>query len=652
VTRRSRHGVVALLVALMALLTTGALPALAEQVAAAGGTARISDLSVGDDGVLSLVFGASGLTGTGPDAASVRVLFDDLPVAARASPVRSGDTVRVVVLTMDVSTSMGARLSRGVSRFKAAQQAAEAFLESVPADVRVGLVTFSGDVTVAVEPTTDRAAVRSAVDSLKLADDTRLYDGVTEAVRVSGTEGTRSILLLSDGKNEGSGSLSDATMAITASGVGVDVVRLGDTDNDAVLNTIAQAGNGQVGGAERADQLAAQFKAAADAISSQLAVTVAVPERFLGRGTNVEVQATAGGKAISDSAFYAFDAPAIEDPVAAGPQPVAAPPAVGSWAAVIALAGVALGLGILLTLGALTLTRQYTRRARVARLIGGVREPVPVTSDGAPRERGIGRPAVNFADRLLRSRDLDRTLAVQLAAAGLPLRAGEWMLLHVGIAVAATLLLGLIGGGAIGALVGLALGLILPWSFLTSRVRARHDAFASALPDTLQMVAGSLSAGLTLQQGIESVASEGRAPVSDEMRRALAEGRLGMPLEDALDRVAVRMESPDFAWVVMATRIQREVGGNLPELLELVAGTLRERDRVRRQGRVLSAEGRVSAWVIGALPLAFVAYMLVVRPDYLSPLVTDPFGWALLLGGVVLFLAGVLWLVRLSRLKV
>ena len=73
---------------------------------------------------------------------------------------------------------------------------------------------------------------------------------------------------------------------------------------------------------------------------------------------------------------------------------------------------------------------------------------------------------------------------------------------------------------------------------------------------------------------------------------------------------------------------------------------------MRRQGRVLSAEGRVSAWVIGALPLAFVAYMLVVRPDYLSPLVTDPFGWALLLGGVVLFLAGVVWLVRLSRLKV
>jgi tight adherence protein B len=168
----------------------------------------------------------------------------------------------------------------------------------------------------------------------------------------------------------------------------------------------------------------------------------------------------------------------------------------------------------------------------------------------------------------------------------------------------------------------------------------------------LQAMAASLSAGLTLQQAAESVARDGRPPVSEEVRRALVEVRLGMPLEDALDRVAVRMGSPDFAWVVMATRIQREVGGNLPVLLDVVAGTLRDRDRVRRQARVLSAEGRISAWVVGVLPIAFACYMLVVRPGYLAPLVSDPFGWAMLLGGSTLFVLGAIWLARLSRLKV
>jgi tight adherence protein B len=427
------------------------------------------------------------------------------------------------------------------------------------------------------------------------------------------------------------------------------VVALGEEQDRVALAEIAKAGKGQVVEAERAEELTTHFRSAARAINSELDVSLAVPERFSGRTVTVEVHARAGNQNVSDRVAYSFDeiAPADADN---GPKAIGAPPAIGTWAGVAGLVGICVALGVLLTLAALVLTRQYTTKARIARLLNG-----PPSTEHSPDQKraGIAEPAVVLTDRLLRRRNWDRALAAHLSNAGLPLRPGEWALLHVGAGVFVSLVLALVTGfNLFAAAIGLVVGLAVPWLYLQNRARSRHQAFASALPETLQMVAGSLSAGLTLQQAVEAVANEGRAPVSDEIRRALVDVRLGMPLEDALNRVADRMSSPDFGWVVMAMRIQREVGGNLPELLTVVAGTLRERDRLRRQTRVLSAEGRISAWIIGALPVVFTCYMLVVRPSYLRPLVTDPLGWVMLFGTVLLFVVGVFWLIRLTRLKV
>jgi tight adherence protein B len=145
---------------------------------------------------------------------------------------------------------------------------------------------------------------------------------------------------------------------------------------------------------------------------------------------------------------------------------------------------------------------------------------------------------------------------------------------------------------------------------------------------------------------------EGQQPITGEFNRALIEARLGVPIEDALEGVATRMKSKDFEWVVMAIRIQREVGGNLAELLTTVAGTLRERERLRRQVKVLSAEGRLSAWILGMLPIAFSVYLLLVRPQYLKPLVAEPMGWLLLGLGVVLLSVGAAWMRRAVKVEV
>jgi tight adherence protein B len=165
-------------------------------------------------------------------------------------------------------------------------------------------------------------------------------------------------------------------------------------------------------------------------------------------------------------------------------------------------------------------------------------------------------------------------------------------------------------------------------------------------------MSGSLSAGLSLAQSVDTVVREGTEPIASEFKRVLIETRLGVGLEDALEGVAGRYESKDFHWVVMAINIQRQVGGNLAELLDTVAGTIREREYMRRQVAALAAEGKLSAWVLGGLPPIFMVYLLLTNRDYVMPMFTEPLGWMMLAGACFVLGIGVFWMSRLIKVEV
>ena len=180
----------------------------------------------------------------------------------------------------------------------------------------------------------------------------------------------------------------------------------------------------------------------------------------------------------------------------------------------------------------------------------------------------------------------------------------------------------------------------------------RRKKFGTGLPDTLQLMAGSLTAGLSLAQSIDTIVNEGSEPISSEFRRVLVETRLGVSLETALEGVAERFDSKDFAWVVMAINIQRRVGGNLAELLETVAGTIREREYMRRQVAALAAEGKLSAFVLGGLPPLFFIYLLFTRYEYIATLFKEPLGWLMLGGSVMILGIGAFWMSRIVKVEV
>jgi tight adherence protein B len=180
----------------------------------------------------------------------------------------------------------------------------------------------------------------------------------------------------------------------------------------------------------------------------------------------------------------------------------------------------------------------------------------------------------------------------------------------------------------------------------------RSDKLREQLPDVLTIMASSLRAGHSFLQSLDAVAKEIAPPAAAEFQRVVAEIRLGRPAEDALEALAERVGSPDFKWAVLAVNIQREVGGNLAEILDNVADTLRERAMLRRQIRVLTAEGRLSAWVLTLLPIAIGLYMGAANPDYIGVLFKEAIGWVMLGTAASLLVLGVLWMRKIVDIDV
>jgi tight adherence protein B len=193
--------------------------------------------------------------------------------------------------------------------------------------------------------------------------------------------------------------------------------------------------------------------------------------------------------------------------------------------------------------------------------------------------------------------------------------------------------------------VALAVFVVLGARFvLERRISRRRARFAEQLDDTLSLVAGGLRAGHSLPRAMDAVAQEAESPTAEEFARILNQHRLGRDLGEALQLTADRMRSDDLAWVAHAVAIHREVGGNLSEVLDHVGDTIRERSQIRRQVQTLSAEGRISANVLIALPVLIAVVLAVISPSYLTVFFTTPSGWALIAASLVLFAVGVVWL--------
>ena len=193
-------------------------------------------------------------------------------------------------------------------------------------------------------------------------------------------------------------------------------------------------------------------------------------------------------------------------------------------------------------------------------------------------------------------------------------------------------------------------GVSIYW--ILHRIKHRRDLFQQQLPEFLLLIASSLRSGLSLMSAIESVSSQGNGEIERQFRRAVREISLGLRVENALDALAERSKSQDMQMVIAALETQREVGGNLSDVLEGVAETARERAELAQEIRVLSSEGRISAVFLTILPIGVFAFFALFNPSYVDVFWTEPIGFVLAAIFFVLIAAGAIWMRILVRIRV
>ena len=589
--------------------------------------------------VTAVVTAPPGLGGTGYVADAFEVLEDGRPVDATVERMPTSNLE--VMLVLDTSGSMeGAPLA-------AAREAAGGFLDVLPPEVRVGVVGFGPTARLLAAPTGDRAAVAGQLAGLTASGETALYDAVVHATSQFSPEASdRAVVLLSDGGDTASAADLEQAAAAAADAT-VNVIELVTPEsNRAALDRLAAAGGGTVSAVSDPATLAELYDAAARALANRYRVAYA----SAGRGTaTLTVRLDTGAGVHEASRSVALPAAPSEagggEPAAGDAAPAEAAGARQQPRSLAARAGLAAGAGAvflaLLCFGLAALPVEGTRRLTAARL-----SATHAAADG-PSVSHVAQRVANAAEQLLERQGRRQGLAAALEVAGISLRTGEYVVLAgAGTVVAA--LAGLALAGGLGLLLGLAIGPLAAWSVVNVKADRRRSQFAELLPDNLQLLTSSLRSGYGLMQALDTLGREAAEPARSEFRRVLLEVRVGRDPGDAMRALAERMRSDDFEWVVGAIEINREVGGDLAAILDNVAETIRERQRLDRQVKTLTAEGRLSGYVLTALPPLLAAALAIINPDYLARLGSGA-GLVLVGVGTALLAVGWIWMRALTR---
>ena len=509
-----------------------------------------------------------------------------------------------VILAIDASGSM-------LRVIDAAKAAANEFVSSMPAEVRIGVETFADVVTVLTPPTTDRALLTAQIDSIEADGDTALYDVVVTATQhFTPTAENKVLVLLSDGKDEGSvATLEDAITAVE--GVHVEAISLTTAETD--LESLTALG--PVTSAEDAAGVSAAFARVASLLV-EVIEPIAVPTST-DRATTSEAATTV---------------------VAATPN--VATPATSVLAAAVTTSTEASNSSVWLWLGAaglfcglFVLTLLLWPRERVSKARLGIDKPRNVSE--------IGTRTVSAIEEALERHGKRADLGNALAVADISIKPAEFVAVVGVIAVVA----GLAGLALVGPLMGLLVAgsILTAVRFYVRRTKVkRQEAFAEQLPDVLQLVTTALRSGYGITQALESVSEETEEPARSEFAHVLVEVRLGRDLSESLSALAQRMENVDLEWVVSAIDINRDTGGNLSEVLQQVSETIRERARLSGQVQTLTAEGRLSGQVLVGFPLVMLLFQWRISPDNFD-LLTHGTGLVFLIIAGILMIVGSFW---------
>jgi tight adherence protein B len=548
---------------------------------------------------------------------------------------------KALVIAVDRSRSMAG------APFRHATAAARAFASWKAPQDRIAVIGFGSSSERPGRFTAAAGEASAAIGSLKLdkKQGTALYDaivGSAAALERQGQQG-RVIVVLTDGDDTSSTArLEDAVAAARRSGSPVFAIALeGKTFSPAPLRRIAA----ETGGSYRGTSSAAELRRAYAQIAAELRRTWRIEYLTAARpGDVLKLDASlpklgAASAQLSVPGDAGVDTPAPSNIV---------PESVYESFFGTQIVGALVGLLVLL---AGTFLISSVRGSRLRRRLAPHIGPT-ATKRKQERER------LQAAAGLFRA--TERTfghwkqwiaLARLLERSDVPLRAVEFVYLSCGTGLAAGLVAGFLAQGSLTVLAAMAGGGAVPWVVVWIKGKRRTSAFENQLPDMLITLAASLKAGHSFKTGLQTIVDEGRPPASKELKRVLTEAQLGRPMDDSLAEMAARLGSKNFEFVITAVTIQRQVGGSLAGLIDMVADTVRQRQQFIRKIKGLTAMGRAGAYVLMGLPFFVAAVITLMNGEYMDPLYHSSTGHKLIILMLVMMGFGSLLLRRIVSFK-
>jgi tight adherence protein B len=655
------RSILALALVLVCCLVTGGVADAAQQdLTLSVGT---PDLSAYPEASFVLQLGGAS-AGQLPDLGkdSIALEIDGKPVPVDSVQV-AGAGVAVPVQTALLIDESGSMKGDAI---KAASGAAAAFIDAMrPAD-SAATEAFNVEFRTLQAFTSDKAALKTSLAKLNPQKETALYDALIKALASFGTATggqSRYVILLSDGGDTAStATLEQAIAAVRSSGIPVYVVGLKSTEFDSQpLVGLAEASGSRYLETPDLGALTSLYQTLAKEIHNQYLVKFALPASTSAAG-NLTVKVSTGGQtAQAERGFFYPTTTTISTTtttlvasstaIVPGATPVVENGLLGRflrWGPSDYLVGAVVFFIVLALVYALSVVL-FPRRDVLAEYAGAVDRRAALAPQATDEVRAKPGALSRAAGWMLALRGYQDPLQQMIDDASLKLRASEFALLQV-VGVVVVVVLAALLGAPLWLIVVLALVIVfVPLLWLSSKGNARRKAFNDQVPNTLTLLAGSLKAGQGFEQALGVAARESPEPTASEFQRVLAQIRLGVPPEDALRSVADRMRSEAFDWAVMSTVIQRQVGGNLAEIYESTAAVLRERAKLRRTIKTLTAEGRLSAIILIVLPFAIGAMVGIVNRGYLAILFQTRIGNVMLVLAGVLMIIGIFWMRAIIR---
>jgi tight adherence protein B len=585
-----------------------------------------------------------------PDRAFVLTLPSEMSVSPGNVEVReNGDLVRgasivpagdeagqaAVVLVIDASSSMRGEAILG------AVSAAKAFVAKRNAFQQVAVIAFNKRWSVLLPFTTSQDAIEAALATPPpLANGTKVYDAVAAAVDLleQAKIPAGSVILLSDGADTGSDT-SLETVAKTAADARIRIFSVGlqgtRFEPDALRSLAAQA-HGQYSDAESAKDLAPIF----DELGQRLASEYLIRYRSAADpGETIHVAIRVDGlEGVATSVYVTPDPGSAGGPFHRSPLDIFL-----RSAGAMLVASVVSAILIALALVLLLRPRNRSVRSRMAEFVS------VAPTEEAKAQRGtdvLARAEKSFEQAKWWTRFKEK-----LEIAGIRMPAMQIVVWTAVATVFGMWILYAVGGSILFA----PLALVIPFvvhSAVDRALERERRLFADQLQDNLQVLSSALRAGHSLVGSLSVVVEDCSEPSRSEFRRVVADEQLGVPLEEALGVVARRMASIDLGQVALVSALQRETGGNTAEVLDRVAENVRGRFELRRLVKTLTAQGRMSRWIVSFLPVGLLVLITLVNPEYMQPLYTHAFGRVLLALAAVMVVAGSLVIRRIVNIKV